>query len=123
MFKIESISNRVVKAGALVTVTSFIVVDASGALVSGTKSYDTEAEAQAKIDSMGNLSAGLEFAQASFPDLASKAQIGKANVIAQYLDWIAAGKPVASNAPAAEPDVEPAVEEPAAALVSEEEEF
>lgn len=122
MFKIESISNRVVKAGALVTVTSFIVVDASGALVSGTKSYDTEAEAQAKIDSMGNLSAGLEFAQASFPDLAAKAQIGKANVIAQYLDWVAAGKPVSSNAPA-EPDVEPAVEEPAAALVSEEEEF
>ena len=125
MFKIETIVNRVVKGAALVSVESFIIVDDAGQLVAGTKAYDTREEAQAKIDSMGNFAAGLEFARACFPEQADKAQIGKANIVAEYLDWIAAGKPV-KEAKAAEEAEAPAVEEVAApvdAPVSEEEEF
>lgn len=118
MFTIETISNRVVKAGKLTSVESFIIVDAQGELVAGTKSYDSREEAQAKIDSLGNLAAGLEFAQACFPSMADKAQLGKANVISAYLDWIAAGKPVASAEEAAAPA---AVEAPAAPVDEAEE--
>ncbi|AUV59337.1 hypothetical protein CrRp3_cds41 [Citrobacter phage vB_CroP_CrRp3] len=124
MFKIETIVNRVVKGAALVSVESFIIVDEAGSLVAGTKAYDTREEAQAKIDSMGNFATGLEFARACFPEQADKAQIGKANIVAEYLDWIAAGKPV-KEAKAEEAEA-PAVEEVAApvdAPVSEEEEF
>ena len=125
MFTIETLSNRVVKAGKLEVVESFIIVDEAGALVAGTKAYDTREDAQAKIDSMGNFATGLEFARACFPDQAEKAQIGKANIVAEYLDWIAAGKPV-KEVKATEEAEAPAVEEVAApvdAPVSEEEEF
>lgn len=124
MFAIETIVNRVVKGAALVSVESFIIVDEAGSLVAGTKAYDTREEAQAKIDSMGNFAAGLEFARACFPEQADKAQIGKANIVAEYLDWIAAGKPV-KEVKAAEEAEAPTVEESAApeAPVSEEEEF
>ncbi|WQZ01162.1 hypothetical protein CPT_Premi_022 [Proteus phage Premi] len=123
MFTIETISNRVVKAGKLEVVESFIVVDADGNLVSGTKAYDTREEAQAKIDSMGNFSLGLEFAKAQFPTMSEKALIGKANVVAQYLDWVAAGKPVVSaEAPVAE-EAPVDAESTAPVMTSEEEEF
>lgn len=122
MFKIETIVNRVVKGAALVSVESFIIVDEAGSLVAGTKAYDTREEAQAKIDSMGNFAAGLEFARACFPEQADKAQIGKANIVAEYLDWIAAGKPV-KEAKAEEAEA-PAVEETKAEeVLSAEEEF
>lgn len=123
MFKIETIVNRVVKGAALVSVESFIIVDEAGSLVAGTKAYDTREEAQAKIDSMGNFAAGLEFARACFPEQADKAQIGKANIVAEYLDWIAAGKPV-KEVKAAEEAEAPAVEETKAEeVLSAEEEF
>ncbi len=123
MFKIETIVNRVVKGAALVSVESFIIVDEADQLVAGTKAYDTREEAQAKIDSMGNFAAGLEFARACFPEQADKAQIGKANIVAEYLDWIAAGKPV-KEVKATEEAEAPAVEVSAPeAPVSEEEEF
>lgn len=123
MFKIETIVNRVVKGAALVSVESFIIVDEADQLVAGTKAYDTREEAQAKIDSMGNFSAGLEFARACFPEQADKAQIGKANIVAEYLDWIAAGKPV-KEVKAAEEAEAPAVEETKAEeALSAEEEF
>ncbi len=125
MFTIETIVNRVVKGADLVSVESFVIVDEVNKLVAGTKAYDTREEAQAKIDSMGNFAAGLEFARACFPEQADKAQIGKANIVAEYLDWIAAGKPV-KEVKAAEEAEAPAVEEVAApvdAPVSEEEEF
>lgn len=123
MFTIETIVNRVVKGADLVSVESFVIVDEAKKLVAGTKAYDTREEAQAKIDSMGNFAAGLEFARACFPEQADKAQIGKANIVAEYLDWVAAGKPV-KEAKAEEAEA-PAVEEAAApeAPVSEEEEF
>lgn len=121
MFSIETISNRVVKAGKLVTVEAFIIVDAQGELVAGTKDYATREEAQAKIDGLGNLAEGLSFSQAQFPGMADKAQLGKANVIAAYLDWVAAGKPVKSAEEAA---TEEAPAEPTpAAPVSEAEEY
>lgn len=123
MFKIETIVNRVVKGAALVSVETFIIVDEAGSLVAGTKAYDTREEAQAKIDSMGNFAAGLEFARACFPEQADKAQIGKANIVAEYLDWIAAGKPV-KEVKAAEEAEAPAVEETKAEeVLSAEEEF
>lgn len=123
MFNIETIVNRVVKGADLVSVESFVIVDEQNKLVAGTKAYDTREEAQAKIDSMGNFAAGLEFARACFPEQADKAQIGKANIVAEYLDWIAAGKPV-KEAKAEEAEA-PAVEvaAPEDAPVSEEEEF
>ena len=123
MFKIETIVNRVVKGAALVSVESFIIVDEADQLVAGTKAYDTREEAQAKIDNMGNFAAGLEFARACFHDQADKAQIGKANIVAEYLDWIAAGKPV-KEVKAAEEAEAPAVEETKAEeALSAEEEF
>lgn len=123
MFKIETIVNRVVKGAALVSVESFIIVDEADQLVAGTKAYDTREEAQAKIDSMGNFAAGLEFARACFPEQADKAQIGKANIVGEYLDWIAAGKPV-KEVKAAEEAEAPAVEETKAEeALSAEEEF
>ena len=125
MFKIETIVNRVVKGADLVSVESFVIVDEANKLVAGTKAYDTREEAQAKIDSMGNFAAGLEFARACFPEQADKAQIGKANIVAEYLDWIAAGKPVKEVKDAEEEAEAPAVEKAATqeAPVSEEEEF
>lgn len=125
MFTIETLSNRVVKAGKLEVVESFIVVDEAGALVAGTKAYDTRDEAQAKIDSMGNFAAGLEFARAMYGDQADKAQIGKANIVAEFLDWVAAGKPVKeAKADAAVEEAAPVEEAAALAdIVSEEEEF
>lgn len=123
MFAIETIVNRVVKGAALVSVESFIIVDENRNLVAGTKAYDTREEAQAKMDSMGNFATGLEFARACFPDQAEKAQIGKANIVAEYLDWIAAGKPV-KEVKAAEEAEAPAVEETKAEeVLSAEEEF
>lgn len=124
MFTIETLSNRVVKAGKLEVVESFIIVDEAGALVAGTKAYDTREEAQAKIDSMGNFATGLEFARAMYGDQADKAQIGKANIVAEFLDWVAAGKPVkvAESKEAEAPSVEE-VAAPVDAPVSEEEEF
>lgn len=122
MFTIETLSNRVVKAGKLEVVESFIIVDEAGALVAGTKAYDTRDEAQAKIDSMGNFATGLEFARAMYGDQADKAQIGKANIVAEFLDWVAAGKPVKeAKAEAAVEEAAPVVEE--AAALAEEEEF
>lgn len=122
MFKIESLVNTVIKAGKRVQVTTFIVVDQAGEFVSGTKEVATEAEAQAQIDGLGNYAEGLAFAKACFPDQADKAHIGKANIISEYLTWIADGKPVKEAKPAAEQTSgETAEAEPAPA--SEVEEF
>lgn len=124
MFTIETLSNRVVKAGKLEVVESFIIVDEAGTLVAGTKAYDTREDAQAKIDSMGNFATGLEFARAMYPAQADKAQIGKANIVAEFLDWVAAGKPVKAVEEAVAEEAAPVAEEVAAApVVDESEEF
>lgn len=123
MFTIETIVNRVVKGASLVSVESFIIVDEAGSLVAGTKAYDTREEAQAKIDSMGNFAAGLEFARAVYGAQAEKAQIGKANIVAEYLDWIAAGKPVKEVKAAEEAEAQAVEETQAEEALSAEEEF
>lgn len=122
MFTIETIVNTVVKGSKRTQVESFLIVDAAGELISGTKAYDSREEAQAKIDSMGNLAEGLAFAKAVFPGMADKALVGKANAIAAYLDWIAAGRPVKSVEEAAE-EVAEEEEAPAAPVADEEETF
>lgn len=58
------------------------------------KVYTTREAAEAALANLANLQEGLAFANAQYPDLSDKAKRGKANVIAEYLDWIAAGKPV-----------------------------
>lgn len=92
-FTIKTLTNQSFNAGKLVEVTKFLVVDADGNPVVS-KFFESEADAQAQIDALGNLSEGLSFAKAQFGALADKAQRGKANVVAEYLDWIAAGRPV-----------------------------
>lgn len=114
MFKIETLSNRVLKGTAFVTLLSYIVVDAEGNPVVA-KAFQSEAEAQAQIDALGNFSEGLAFAKAQFPGQADKAQKGKAAIVAAYLDWAAAGRPVktveeaaAEEAPAVDGESAPA---------------
>ncbi|WJN64936.1 hypothetical protein Erwinia_phage_Tapenade_00044 [Erwinia phage Tapenade] len=92
-FTIKALVNQSFNAGKLVEVTKFLVVDADGNPVVS-KFFESEADAQSQIDALGNLSEGLSFAKAQFGGLADKAQRGKANVVAEYLDWIAAGRPV-----------------------------
>lgn len=123
MFTIESITNRKVTAGKLASVVSFIILDAQGNFVAGTKEYASKEEAQDKIDSMGSLAEGLAFAQAQFSEMAEKAQLGKANVVAAYLDWVAAGKPVKTVEEAAAEASAETVQEAPAAPVSEAEEY
>lgn len=120
-FKIETLSNRVVKGGAFVTEQTFVVVDEAGELVVA-KQFKSEAEAQAQIDGLGNLAIGLEFAKAQFPGQADKALKGKAAVIASYLDWEAAGRPVKTVEDKAETSEasEPVADEP---VLSEAETF
>jgi hypothetical protein len=121
IFTIAVLSNKVVKASKLVDVESFVIVDASGELVGGTKAYDSREEAQAKIDSLGSLAEGLAFAKSAFTGMADKALIGKANTVAAYLDWVAGGRVDAPTK--AEEKAEEAQEEPAAPVASEEETF
>lgn len=122
-FKIETLSNRVVKAGKMSTVESFIIVDEQGQFVSGTKEYATAEDAQKAIDGLAGYAEGLAFATAQFPGQAEKARIGKANVISEYLAWVAGGRPVKELE---EPQAESAAEADApveTAAASEVEEF
>lgn len=108
MFTIKSFSNTVAKAGAFVIVTQFAVVD--GDTLVGKKLHGSEEEAKAELDGLAGLAEGVEFAKAQFPEMSDKAQVGKANVIAEYLSWVAAGKPIkevtAESEPAAPADGE-----------------
>ena len=119
-FTILAIANKSLVAGKLVDVSKFLVVDENGEPVLP-KFFDTEVEAQAQIDGLGNLSEGLAFAKAQFPEQADKAQKGKGLLVAAYLDWIANGRPVKEVLTAV--DEEPATgteAEPAPAPVEEE---
>lgn len=114
VFSILPIVSNGFVAGKLTSVTKFLVVDAQEQPVHA-KFYDTEADAQAVIDGLGNFSEGLSFAQAKYPGMADKAQKAKAGVIAEYLDWLAADRPVteldtseAAEAPEPEAAAEPA---------------
>jgi len=123
MFSIKAITNQSFANGKLTDVVKYLVIDAEGKPVA-TKFFDSEEAAQAHIDGLGNLAEGLAFAKAQFPGLADKALMGKANVVAGYLDWIAAGRPVKeleAEAPEAEGTTE--AEEAAPAALPEGEDF
>lgn len=108
---IESSTSRIV-AGQFKVETFFYVGDADKNLV-GRKSHATREEAQLELDGMGHYLTGLEFAKAQFPKDGDKAHVAKANIVARYLAWEAAGRPVltadeATEEPAGEPAAEPA---------------
>lgn len=104
------VSRRIVAGSFKETEFHYVADEATGELV-GKKAHDVKADAELELAGMAGMEAGLEFAKAQFPDQSLKAQVGKANVIAEYLAWEAAGKPVkeagakeegAEEAPAAE---------------------
>lgn len=100
MLTIKSESTTRIVAGKIVKEEFYYVADAAGNLV-GRKAHGTEEEAQAELAGLGGFAEGLAFAQAQFPNLGEKAHVGKANVIAEFLAWQAAGKPVKEAADAA----------------------
>lgn len=124
MFTIETLSNRILKAGKFETVEQFVVVDENGQPVVS-RTFSDKEEAQKAIDGLGNLAIGVEFARAQFPDQADKAQKGKAALIAAYLDWEAAGRPVQEAKPeqAEEATEAEAGEAPQEAKLSDVEDF
>lgn len=96
MLTIKSETSTLIKAGALVQETFFYVADEAGKLV-GRKAHATEEEALAEKEGLAGYAEGLEFARAQFPELGDKAHVGKANVIAEFLTWVATGKPVKAS--------------------------
>jgi hypothetical protein len=46
------------------------------------------------LASLENVQEGLEFTEARYAGLAPRAKRTKANLIGEYLDWVADGKPV-----------------------------
>lgn len=92
-FKIVTLVNRKITAGKLVKVEQFYIGDEMEQPVSG-KMHSDMAAAEAELNGLGHFSEALEFAKAAFPAISEKAQKGKANVVADYLAWIEAGRPV-----------------------------
>jgi hypothetical protein len=120
MFVIKTETSRKIVAGKMVEESfSYIEDDATGELV-GKKAHATEAEAQLELDGLGHFESALTFAKAQFPDMSAKAQIGKANVVAEYLSWEAAGRPVKEPKPAGEVKADEPVVEGEAAVEAEE---
>lgn len=113
--KVVSESTTKIVAGKLTKEEFFYVADADGNLV-GRKAHATQAEAEQELAGLGGFAEGLEFAKAQFPKLGEKAHVGKANVIAEFLAWQAAGKPVKS---VEEDTSEPEPEAPEAAPADE----
>lgn len=107
--KVASQETTRIVAGKMVKEEFFFVADADGNLV-GRKAHTTEAEAQQELAGLGGFAEGLEFAKAQFPDLGDKGHVAKANVIAEFLSWKEAGKPVKEAKPAAEGESAPAPE-------------
>lgn len=101
---IHSLTNAIVKAGVLTEVIKFIVTNEAGELV-GRKAHDTQEEAEAERETLKGYAEGLEFAKAH--GLEGKNAVGKANVIADYLAWVAAGRPDVGAAEQADPEVDP----------------
>lgn len=101
-FIVAAETTKVFKAGSFVEETVFFVQDdQSGAIVSK-KVYATEAEAQAELEGLKGLEVGMLFAQSAFHDLGPKGQVSKANVVAEYLAWESAGRPVKEAKPVVE---------------------
>jgi hypothetical protein len=58
------------------------------------KAYKNKEAADAALASLENVQEGLEFTEALYAGLATRAKRTKANLIGEYLDWVADGKPV-----------------------------
>ncbi|UOW66380.1 hypothetical protein vBAspATola_37 [Aeromonas phage vB_AspA_Tola] len=107
-FVIAAETTKVFKSGSFVEETVFFVKDdQSGAIVSK-KVYGTQEEAQEELSGLQGLEVGMLFAQSAFPDLGQKGQVGKANVVAEYLAWEAASRPVKEAKPVADGEEAPA---------------
>lgn len=89
--QIIELSNQVVKAGALVTEVKFIVANEAGELV-GKKAHATREEAEREMEGRAGYAEGLAFAKAIGFE-GTKGAVGKANCVADYLAWVAAGRP------------------------------
>lgn len=113
MLTIKSEESSRIVAGALVKEAFFYVADEAGNLV-GRKSHSSEAEAEAEKATLAGYAEGLEFARAQFPELGDKAHVGKANVIAEFLAWVQADKPVKEVKAAEVADPEVATDSPEA---------
>lgn len=108
-FVIKSDVSRRIVAGSFKESEFFYVADeATGELI-GKKPHDTREDAELELAGLAGLEAGLEFAKAQYPDQSLKAQVGKANVISEYLAWEAAGKPVKEAGAKAEEGAEETV--------------
>lgn len=111
---VASLSGKSIQGKALVMTQTFYVADADADMAPVTgKIHPVEADAEAELASMKGLAEGLAFAEAQYPELAERGRKGKANVIAEYLAWDAAGRPVKEVAeePADPPLVDAADEE------------
>lgn len=107
MLTIKTEKTTRIVAGKLVQEQFSYVADEAGNLV-GRKAHATVEDAQAELAGLGGFAEGLEFAKAQFPELGEKAHVGKANVIAEFLSWQSAGKPVKeAKAPAEADTTEP----------------
>lgn len=91
MFKIETLVANAIVAGKIKRTETHFIADAEGQPVTG-KSHATLELAQAELDGLGNFQEGMAFAVAMFPELSDKAQKGKANVVAEYLAFVAGGR-------------------------------
>lgn len=103
MLTIKTENTTRIVAGKLVQETFSYVADEAGNLV-GRKAHATPEDAQAELAGLGGFAEGLEFAKAQYPELGEKAHVGKANVIAEFLAWGVAGKPVKEAKAPAESD-------------------
>lgn len=110
-FVIVSETSKRIVAGSFKEEVFFYVADDSNGQLVGRKAHATKEEAEAELAGMSGLLEGLEFARAQFPKLGDKAHVGKANVIAEYLTWVAQGKPVKTVEQADAESVEAPAEE------------
>lgn len=105
---VASLSGKSIQNKALVMTKTFYVADADADMAPVTgKTHSSAADANAELSSMKGLAEGLSFAEAQYPDLAERGRKSKANVIAEYLSWDAAGRPVKE---VAEPEDAPLID-------------
>jgi len=121
--KILALTNSVVRGGKLVEDKAFIVVDEDGNLI-GRKQHAVEADAVTEMGELKYYAQGLAFSKATNPELAEKAHVGKAKVVAAFLQWTADGsKPAEVKAETVAETADAAVSTEAVAEEEEDETF
>jgi len=61
------------------------------------KAYQTKEAADEALASLENVQEGLDFTETRYAGFATRAKRTKANLIGEYLDWVADGKPVVAD--------------------------